>query len=211
VAGVPREYLSRPEKFGAKSPETYGRFIQHVKRIGSTPNGVFGAKIFWFQLAEFGRILSHVPHCENLSFDRTLATIFPRLSYIRLQRRDKLRQAISYYRAAETSIWSNRTSRPRYADHCYFDAKIIGYWRYKLTEWENGWDNFFEERRITPLTIIYEDMIDHWTGTVNDIIAYLGIERSNEVVLDPIYAPQSDAKTDEWVRLFNDTDHLREG
>src|ERR1700730_322607 len=204
IAGVPREYLSRPERFVADSRVGYESFFPHLLKIGSTANGIFGAKIFWFQIAQLAEMLARTPPYSRLSFDDALNQLFPRLSYIWLRRRDKLRQAISYYRASETNIWSTRRRFPTHLETCQFDREKIEYWRRRIIEWDQGWSQFFEARSISPLTIVYEDMVGNWYKRVTEIVHFIEASYTGRRTFRLRYARQSDALTDKWVKLFDE-------
>ena len=87
------------------SAPPYADYLAAVLEEGTTPNGIFGAKVMWGYLSDFVSNLHTIPEYRHLDTPALLATIFPRLHYIRVIRRDKVRQAISLWKALQTQTW----------------------------------------------------------------------------------------------------------
>ena len=66
-----------------------------VLRAGTTPNGVFGAKVMWSHLADLW------PRLEG----RLLEDVLPRLHFLRVARADRVAQAVSLWIAIQTQHW----------------------------------------------------------------------------------------------------------
>jgi trehalose 2-sulfotransferase len=119
VAGRPEEYFlaEDPVKMPdwrfweegpyAAGPDVSGResYLSLAYRLGSTPNGVFGAKIHWnclrWALAKF----SEMPCFAGLDRAAILRTAFPGLRVVDVTRRDRIRQAVSWARMAQDGMW----------------------------------------------------------------------------------------------------------
>jgi LPS sulfotransferase NodH len=114
-AGRPVEYFNRGYvgSFLQRPGATIFRYVKAVKRAGSTDNGVFGAKVHWYQLSEFGLYFSAVPRWNQLSLPQLMFNLFPDARYIWLKRSDQLRQAISLYKALRLNIWWKITRNQR--------------------------------------------------------------------------------------------------
>jgi trehalose 2-sulfotransferase len=107
LAGHPKEYFTyEHESYWIEKLEiaSYDSYIDKIIKVGTTPNGVFGAKLFWFQTAHLAEKLKRLNLFQEKD-DNTLTEIFPNLRYIWIDRDDKLRQAISYYKAIHTRVW----------------------------------------------------------------------------------------------------------
>jgi len=78
-------------------------------RAGTTPNGVFGAKLMWGYFGEFvsSSATSRLPEFPR----RADAHVFPNLTFVRVVRANKVRQAVSLWKAVQTANW--RGIRPR--------------------------------------------------------------------------------------------------
>jgi thiol-disulfide isomerase/thioredoxin len=103
IAGRPEECF-RPHLLApfskASDPHAYRVYVQRVLLEGMTPNGVFEAKLHWSHLEH----LQTLPEYQGIPLAELLVGIFPNLRYIHISRRDKLRQAVSFWKAMQTDI-----------------------------------------------------------------------------------------------------------
>ena len=87
-------------------------YLALAYRLGSTPNGVFGAKIHWnclrWALAKF----SETPRFAGLDRAAILRTAFPGLRVVDVTRRDRVRQAVSWARMVQDGMWVDPVSQP---------------------------------------------------------------------------------------------------
>ena len=87
-------------------------YLALVYRLGSTPNGVFGAKIHWnclrWALAKF----SEMPRFAGLDRAAILRAAFPDLRVVDVTRRDRVRQAVSWARMAQDGMWVDPVGQP---------------------------------------------------------------------------------------------------
>jgi trehalose 2-sulfotransferase len=166
VAGRPEEYFltGPPEAFppgwtfwedgifaqphGTMDRETY---LELVFRLGTTPNGVFGAKLMWNNVPWVLEKLWELPRFAGLDRAGTLRALFPNLHVIRLTRRDRIRQAVSWARATQDGVWvvsdtepAAPTAPPGYDHH--FIAGLEGL----LAEGDHGWPALCAELGVTP-------------------------------------------------------------
>src|SRR5215208_481849 len=87
------------------APDTYERYVDWVLEQGSTANGVFGAKLMWGYLGDFAQLLRGIDGAAGLPLPALLERVFPGLRYVRITRRDKVRQAVSLWKAVQTQAW----------------------------------------------------------------------------------------------------------
>jgi trehalose 2-sulfotransferase len=108
LAGAPAEYFDVAlmrrlrERWGADGFDSY---LDELLARRTGPNGVFGFKAHFFQIAE--------------AFpERGVEKVFPALQYVYITRGDRLRQAISWSRALQTGKWASdhpaRDAEPTY-------------------------------------------------------------------------------------------------
>lgn len=176
VAGRPEEYFltGPPEAFppGWKFWE-HGIFAQPhgemdregylelVFRLGTTPNGVFGAKLMWNNVPWVLQKLWELPRFAGLDRAETLHALFPDLHVIRLTRRDRIRQAVSWARAAQDGVWVVSDTEPAApAAPPNYDHEFIAGLEALLAEGEHGWPGLCAELGVTPLDILYEELVD---------------------------------------------------
>jgi len=167
---------------------------------GTTPNGVFGAKLMW---SYFGDLLARLGTTADGPAVEALSARFGRLAWIHVTRADKVAQAVSLWRAVQTRAWS-AGDRPE-ADPVY-DARGIAHLRDRLVQHDAAWRGWFDAKRIRPLTVEYERFVEDHTATLGSVLAHLGLEV--ERIPDPPMDRQGDARSDRWVARFNDEKEL---
>ena len=87
-------------------------YLDHLKRRATNRHGVFGTKVMWAQFDAVLRRLRELPDFRSLGELDTLKAVFPEPTFLFLTRTDKLRQAISFYRA-EARLRSSRDTNTR--------------------------------------------------------------------------------------------------
>jgi len=178
--GNPREYYNPALKpglmadFGAVDEADYWRRIESKTR---SAQGVWGLKVC---------------HDAMLAIEAALGSV-PPVRPIWLRRRDRLRQAISWYRARATRLWVDRGNASPVPIPAY-DRRAIEHYLAEIERVDRFWQGRFSER---PLELWYEEL---------DVAIPL-IARFLEVEL-PDHPPRSttrvqrDVVTEEWVERF---------
>jgi trehalose 2-sulfotransferase len=189
LAGAPVEYFDAEqmarfsERWGTPDFAAYVRALLQKK---TGPNGVFGFKAHFFQLAEAfpgGR----------------LESTFPALRYVYISRRDRLRQAISWARAEQTGKWAS-DHEPAREVQAVFDSEQIERLAAGIRERERAWEAWFERKGIGPIRITYEDLVEAPEATVRAVLRHIGIETPEQVAVGPpTLAKQGDLLTEQWM------------
>lgn len=184
--------------------DPYQRFKKAMEF--QTTAGVFGMKMNWDQfnyMIGLGRQLID-EDVYPLSDAAVVEVFFPNLSFIRLKRKNKVKQAISYSKGMQTGIWvipagglgrrADFTLAPKY------DRDHIEVCLEKLLSYHFLWEEFLARHQIKPLEIWYEDLAANFVETLKGIYRYLGIESED------FPAPQTrkiaDKQTDDWLERF---------
>jgi trehalose 2-sulfotransferase len=178
--------------------------LRAVQREPATANGVWGSKMMWSYLPDAVARLRAWPRLDAGAADpEVLAAAFPGLRYVWLRRRDKLRQAISWWRAAATGQYALAASQVA-AEPPEFDHDAIGRLLWLAQASEAGWRDWFAAHSIKPLQIVYEDLIQDVDGAARNVAGFLdvplppGLEQ-----IRPRLRRQADQHTEHMVRLFN--------
>ena len=87
------------------SRAAYDRYLDWVFESGTTANGVFGAKLMWGYFGEFVSLLRNIPRYRDIPLAELLPTVFPDLTFVRVVRANKVRQAVSLWKAVQTATW----------------------------------------------------------------------------------------------------------
>jgi trehalose 2-sulfotransferase len=209
IAGRPQEYFDPNfeelwlQRLGiASDAEFFGKILPE----GTTPNGVFAAKVHWHQFEYLGRKLQ-AAHGDGRILD-LLKVSFPDLRYVFLTRRDKVRQAVSYYRAIETNVWwsagaDSRADQDPPAPAPEFDYERIDYWVTRLRDFETSWRRHFERAGVKPFEVSYEEFVVAYQPTVLAILRYLELPVTEGLrIAAPRLEKQADELSETWVRRY---------
>jgi LPS sulfotransferase NodH len=216
VTGHPAEYFDIHERnqtfwtrrLGVERPEL---FLDAVLRAGVTPNGLFGLKLHWHQIpALFAAVQAARPPGDprppHKALDACLAEVFPSVQYLWLRRRNKVAQAISYYLASGTDVWSvpvNPAQRiaPQ-AGPVAFDFAEIDRHVDLVNQFDMRWRDYFTRTRAPALVLIYEDFIKSYEPTVRAICDYLGALGQTIQPTPPAFEKQADVQSMEWEQRY---------
>jgi trehalose 2-sulfotransferase len=203
IAGRPREYFE-PKLFEKESEATYPAALARIIRAGMTDNGVFGVKFHWYQFEYAPRVLAPDRYAK-VPVPCIMAQQFPNLRYVWLTRRDKVRQAVSYFRASKTGQWwkiagvnadSDALAAPE------FDFDRIRYLEQLVVNHETKWQRYFEEHDIDPLVLVYEEFADNHVAAVLEVLNHLGVLCPRRLNTMPRLLRQADSLTDELVERY---------
>jgi trehalose 2-sulfotransferase len=188
----------------------FGDYVSWVLGTATTGNGVFGAKIMSAYMeglaaglreALGGRAPETTPEL--------LAAVFPRLRYIFLVRADKVRQAVSLWRAIQT--WQWREDAPEQGPAggepgdggLRYDFAALDHLRRRLVEEEEWWRGYFAAAGVEPLTIVYERFADGHDEVVRAVLRHLEIPFDGSWTLpSPTVRRQSDGLSREWAERY---------
>lgn len=231
LAGRPQEnflywHLAAHNPDGLKSataqpwllpPDAY---MRKLFEAGSTANGVFGVKImglYFDVVINQLRPLAPAPHGAAADI---LASVLPKVHYIYLRRRDKVRQAVSWVKALQTDHWHDAyqgdvAARPDDASpqglqshreqgqgkRLVYDFDQLMHYHGALLAQEERWEAFFQAAALQPYRVFYEDFVQSYGRIVSEILDYLHIPHPA-----PVWKPasqwQSDTVNAEWTQRF---------
>ncbi len=216
LVGQPHEYF-RPDFTGLWASEwdlpqnpDYRSYVDTALSRTQAPNGVFSAKVHWYQFAWLRQqVLAHDgPHVD---VDVRLGEWFPDLRHVFLHRRDTARQAISYYRAAKSQIWFASDRPPPASTENLGDADLqqIRWFEDVITDHRDRWQRYFASNGITPLEVVYEDLVADMAGTVRQVLSFLGVPSASCPVPSPRLKAQADDITEQLLASYRAVrDHL---
>lgn len=211
VAGVPREWFNcPPDLLSTYRKANHAELQDYLYKLGTTSNGVFGISHSFYE-PHFGQLietLREFPACPRQETRRTKIweAIFPNHRHIFMTRRNKIRLAVSWWRAIQSGEWHVPSGEKRMpvdlANAYSFDA--IDHLYYECSMRETGIQEFFAEGGITPLNIFYEDFVQNYEGSVRTILAYLGIDSQSVTIAPPALAKLADEISEQWVQRFRE-------
>ncbi|HWT25022.1 MAG TPA: Stf0 family sulfotransferase [Solirubrobacteraceae bacterium] len=181
--------------------ETYDRCLAWALDEGTTPNGIFGAKLMWGYLGDFAKLLRGIEGMAGLTVPELLARAFPDVHYVRITRRDKVRRAVSLWRAVQTQAWQReRGERETRATDPVFSFRAINYLVRLLTAHDASWDACFLGLGHQPLTLTYEELGEAHEPVIRRVPEHVGVEPPAELRVErPRLTIQADELSERWV------------
>ena len=188
-------------------PETYDRYLAWALEEGTTPNGVFGAKIMWGYLGDFAELLRGIEGMAGRPLPELLARAFPGLRYIQITRENKIRQAVSLWKAVQTQAWKAGDEVERSVE-LVFSFRAINYLVRLLTAHDASWDAYFLGLGAEPLKLTYEELAESTDAVIRRVLGHLGIPAPADLSVGRSkLSVQADEISELWVRRVDE--HLR--
>lgn len=208
-AGRPNQFFCElfeatyAEKYGLDPRQAYAGYIRGIINATATSNEVFGFKLMGWYLDSFVAKLRDTGAIENGGEMEVLEAAFPRLQLIRIQRRNKLRQAISKARAYQSGQWKVRENEAPINDS-QFDPALIDRCLVEIRREEEVWARFFQRTSAKAFTIDYEELAQKYEQTLSAVLHFLGIRVPRKILLAPATVKQSDEVSLEWEKRYRE-------
>jgi LPS sulfotransferase NodH len=195
---------TQPEPSPLWKPEAYDVYLRWALEQGTTPNGVFGAKLMWGYLGDFATLLRGIDGMAGLPIPALLDRAFPDLCYVQITREDKVRQAVSLWKAVQTQAW-RRDDAQAPAVEPTFSFRAINYLVRLLTAHDASWDAYFLGLGVRPLKVTYEELAEAPEPVVRRVLEHLGIDVPQDLRIEaPPLAVQADERSEAWVRQVHE-------
>lgn len=194
-----------PEYSELRSVDGWEAHLERTFGLGTTPNGVFGTKLMWNQLPDVEQHAAAIPDLVGTTGADLLTRLFDDPRYIWMRRQDKVRQAISLWRALQTRIW--RLENPS-ADGeepvLHYRYEGIEHLRRRLAADDEAWDRFFLQTGIEPLELYYEtDVEPDPAGAVSQVLDHIGVPRPADWSPTARMVRQADRLNDDWLEAYH--------
>lgn len=183
-AGRPKQFFmpKAEAEYAATLKLDLGRgflaYLRDIMRLTATSNEVFGFKLMSWYLDDFLSRLRATSEFGGSDADDVdlLRNAFPRLQFVHVVRRHKLRQALSKARAEQTGLWKVQEGREA-QQQPRFDAELIERCLRDGELQERAWDQFFEGAGFEPLRVEYETLCENYEQTIRRVLEFLQICR----------------------------------
>jgi LPS sulfotransferase NodH len=205
------------------SRAAYDRYLEWAFEAGTTANGVFGAKLMWGYFSDFVSLVRNIPAYSDVPLAELLSDVFPELTFVRIVRANKVRQAVSLWKAVQTATWREdqasagaiasvesdgsppyRSFIEEHRPQLRFHYGAIDHLLRQLLIEEASWDAFFEHSGIKPILVLYENFAgDYETSTLN-LLDRLDLAPPEGFDFEPRMKKQSDAINDDWTRRYSE-------
>lgn len=218
LAGDPKEFFGHKMPFWMErwGTPTLPSYVARLVPARSTANGVFGAKLLYQQLVHLEGLARQEPQLTDFPLAASLRQLFPNLHLIWVSRDDKVRQAISWFKARQTGVWGQDTRReapklgrawrigdePLQPGELAFDYEGIAALLRQAESEDSAIGHFCAGSGFAPFHVVYEDFAPRYEETVADILQWMGITPGELSLPRPRSVKLADDRTDEWVERF---------
>jgi LPS sulfotransferase NodH len=210
-AGV-RRNVSPPEAPAYSSLQGITSYRDHLERtleLGTTPNGVFGAKLMFNQLPELTALAGTLPEYAGLPAIAVLRALFGEPVFVWVSREDKVRQAVSMWRALQSRHWRGEQAdverddeRDRTSGNAMYSYDGIDHLVRRFEQDDRGWRDWFETNSLSPLHVSYERLSADRAATVREVLAAIGVSPPAGWSAPEPIRRQSDATSAQWVAAY---------
>src|SRR5438128_4944050 len=209
-AGMPKQFfLPKNEsryaiELGLNAAADYAAYVRGIANGQRTHNEVFGFKLMSWYLDDFLARLREAHAFGNSSTSDLdlLRKAFPRLRFVHIHRRHKLRQALSTARALQTGLWKVKNGEMTEREP-QFDAALIEQSLKEAERQEQIWYRFFQQIGIEPFGVEYEKLCQDYEGTIRSVLDFLQISLPRGARIGPPGTiRQADEGSRTWAERF---------
>src|SRR5262249_50537518 len=209
-AGMPKQFFlpkaesGYAEELGIDLVADYATYVRAVVNAKSTRNEVFGFKLMSWYLDDFlARLRQAHSFGNSITSDlELLRSAFPRLRFVRIVRRHKLRQALSTARALQTGLWKAQKGKGILREP-EFDPDLIEQSLHEAERQEKIWDDFFRHNGVKAFNLEYEELCQNYEATIRAVLSFLKIKLPHSArVGPPVTMRQADEISRMWEERF---------
>lgn len=176
-------------------PLSYDALERAVIEKGSTDNGRFGIKLFprhlhWSK-EKFGKdLLFEIRGKHDLGF-------------VLLERRDRIAQAISFYRARMSGVWTSRHKGKANRGAVPYSFSDISQAYFQIDRSYAFWRSYLQLLALDFRQFVYEDLQQDPKPYLETVADFLGVPVP-ENTRDSKFTIQRDSVTEEWMMRFRE-------
>jgi len=206
VAGRPAEYFSPDDLRRFRAEWGVVRDDEYLARVleeGTTPNGVFAAKLMWNTLESFLFRLRRLAREYDAADAEVIGRFFREPRYVWIRREDALAQAVSWAKAAQTGQYAAHQEATR---EPAFDFDQIDGLLHLARVHDGCWRRWFDAQGVVPLRVTYEELCADGRGVTLRLLGELGLAARADVTIapPPELTKQADAVNAEWIERYRE-------
>ena len=201
---LPKAESRYSSELGIDAVADYGAYVRTIVNTKITPNEVFGFKLMSWYLEDFLARLREAHGFGNSTTSdlELLCSAFPRLRFVRIVRRHKLRQALSTARALQTGLWKVQEGKNVLREP-EFDPDLIEQSLHEAERQDKLWDSFFQRIGVKPFEVEYEKLCQNYDKTIRAVLNFLRIKLpAGARVGPPVTTRQADEISRTWEERF---------
>lgn len=204
VCGNPTEYFMHYQGVSYQNWDLsdYNGYLKRIINETQTPNHVFSVKLMTGMDGIYGMVKRLFPKWKGDYRDKfpAVCQLFPHLKCIYLTRRNKIAQAVSWYKAGKTDRYHS-TRNIDYSDNIEYNFHEIQDLVTSLVMEESAHQEFFDVMNITPFTIVYEDFIKDISNSLKNIFKFLHITDSYSIKTSK-HTKMADYLSLKWIQRY---------
>ena len=221
LAGDPKEFFGHKMQFWMERWRTSNltSYAARLAQARATPNGVFGAKLLYRQLLHLESLARQDSELTDVPLPEILTRLFPNLHFVWVTRDDKVRQAISWFKARQTGVWGQGQGQsapklgrawrlgdePLQPGELAFDYSGIAALLRQAEVEDAAIGQFFATSGIEPFRVVYEEFSPLYEETIVALLCWMGVTPPPDLTLpNPRTMKLADDRTDEWVARFRE-------
>src|SRR4051794_1886349 len=158
----------------------------------------------WGHLDDFTNFAHRLPAYQGLPLDELLPAVFPTPRYVWVTRKDKVRQAVSLWKAIQTEAWRGGDNP---ADHePQYHEQALEHLVKMLADHDTQWEAFWARTGIEPLVITYEDDLSQAgpEQAVRKVLRHLGLGVPPDWRAPEHMSRQADERSERWVARYRE-------
>lgn len=204
VAGHPHEYFWRDTEAAnrrAWGVSSFSEYVSRVKEVGTSADGVFGAKVMWGSLPGLVEELRALSPTAGIGDRELVELFFPRPRFVHVWRENVAAQAVSWAKAIQTGRWHHwdppaADVRPRF-DFTEVDALV-----HEVEEHDAAWRRWFSENEVDAFRVRYEDLVEDMDTVTRELLSFLEVAVPPDLAVSPRTANAADALNEDWIARY---------
>ena len=183
---------------------SYRDHLERTRRLGTTGNGVFGAKVMWGHLPDMQTFARSLPEYESFELYDLLERLFDSPRYVWVARRDKVRQAVSMWRALQTRSWRlDHSGEAAERPELRYSFSAIDHFVRTFRASDEEWARFFTAHGIDALEITYEEQLaNDPEAAVRAVLDHIGVGAPEGWQAELPLQRQADDLSEHWVATY---------
>jgi len=170
-------------RWGTLSDQAY---LEKLMQYRTKTNGLFAVK------AHYTHFTLYAPYLESYN-----------LHFISVQRKDRVRQAVSLFKAVNTKAWSSEMAPYKELTESEYDFCTIRDNIEYINSLYEQWEEYYSKNSYMQKRIYYEDMDNDYRGVLFDTANnFLGMSVCRDSIPAPSLKQQRDALTEYYVARF---------
>jgi LPS sulfotransferase NodH len=161
------------------------------------------------QLPELTALAGTLPEYAGLPAIAVLRALFGEPVFVWVSREDKVRQAVSMWRALQSRHWRGEQAdverddeRDRTSGNAMYSYDGIDHLVRRFEQDDRGWRDWFETNSLSPLHVSYERLSADRAATVREVLAAIGVSPPAGWSAPEPIRRQSDATSAQWVAAY---------